>query len=143
MKALHFVLFIILITLSSTSAGPMDKILDRKSRKKQKSKSNTKEKSDLKKLEENLKKNSKSHLKNTMKSLDEMNTNIDKKNKVQSFQQMIEEADIRHFLKFDIEAKGEETFWIHMEKPGKVVKGVFMVTSTDAKEKMPVLGLII
>ena len=56
---------------------------------------------------------------------------------------MIDEADIRHYFKFDVEGNGEETFWIHMEKPGKQVKGVFMVSSSDPKEQEPAMGLII
>jgi len=40
---------------------------------------------------------------------------------------MINEADIRHIMKFDVEGSGEETFWIHIEEVGKEIKGVFMV----------------
>ena len=34
-----------------------------------------------------------------------------------------------NLLKFDIEAQGEDTYYIYCETPGKEIKGIFMVTA--------------
>lgn len=36
-----------------------------------------------------------------------------------------------NLLKFDIEPQGEDTYYVHCEKPGKEIKGIFMVSAEN------------
>jgi hypothetical protein len=56
--------------------------------------------------------------------------------------QMIKSVDVEHMIKFDIEGKGEDTYFLNIEQEGKEIKGVFMVNSFE-RNVDPTLNVIV